>query len=68
MAVQAKLGHADWAISKIGGIKAVIIRHFGYGKPSVRGPLSAVNPDTLDKHQNYGILAELIEKKCNRDK
>ncbi|RXW22834.1 hypothetical protein EST38_g3002 [Candolleomyces aberdarensis] len=63
MWVQAKLGHADWAISKIGGIggiKALIVKHFGYGQPYVRGPLSAVNPDSLDKHQHYGILAELI--------
>lgn len=65
MAVQAELGHADWAISKIGGvggIKAVICRNFGYGQPYVRGPLNAVNPDTLDKHKDYGILAELIGK------
>jgi dihydrodipicolinate synthase/N-acetylneuraminate lyase len=65
MQVQAKLGHADWAISKIGGvggIKAVIVKNFGYGQPYVRGPLSAVDPDSLEKHQNYGILAELIAR------
>jgi 4-hydroxy-2-oxoglutarate aldolase len=34
MALQAKLGHADWAMQKLGGIsgvKAVVSKNFGYG-------------------------------------
>ncbi|KAJ7903623.1 hypothetical protein B0H14DRAFT_2665677 [Mycena olivaceomarginata] len=42
MALQARLGHADWAMQKLGGIsgvKAVVSKNFGYGVPHVRGPL-----------------------------
>ncbi|CAL1716581.1 unnamed protein product [Somion occarium] len=58
--LQALLGHADWQLGNVGsiaGIKAVVSKHFGYGKPFVRGPLGPANLDafTIDK------LEELIE-------
>lgn len=62
MKLQAKLGHGDWAASKlggIGGIKAVVTKNFGYGEPFVRGPLKPVNPDSL-KGPYYEALEELI--------
>jgi len=57
--IQALLGHADWELGKlgsIGGIKAVVSKHFGYGGTVVRGPLSAavVTPTSTTK------LEELI--------
>lgn len=63
MTLQAKLGHGDWATSKVGGIgglKAVISKNFGYGGPHVRGPLKAINPDHLEEHKYYRTLADLI--------
>jgi 4-hydroxy-2-oxoglutarate aldolase len=63
MALQGKLGHADWTVSKIGGIggiKAIVSKHFGYGVPWVRGPLSSGNVQALDT-QDLGVLVELIE-------
>ncbi|KAF8199513.1 hypothetical protein BJ912DRAFT_949240 [Pholiota molesta] len=62
--LQGKLGHGDWAASKvggIGGIKAVISQNFGYGQPKVRGPLKAVNVDNLIENNYYKTLLELIE-------
>jgi 4-hydroxy-2-oxoglutarate aldolase len=72
MALQAKLGHGDWAASKVGGIgglKAVISKNFGYGEPHVRGPLKAVNPYHLEEHEYYKTLADLIaiEESIPRD-
>lgn len=64
MILQGKLGHGDWAISKVGGIggvKAVISRHFGYGQGRVRGPLKAVNDQSLDTNKFHQFLQELIE-------
>lgn len=63
MALQEKLGHGDWAASKvggIGGIKAVVSKNFGYGEPHVRGPLKAVNIDNLATNKYYETLVELI--------
>ncbi|KAF8807074.1 dihydrodipicolinate synthetase [Phlegmacium glaucopus] len=63
MALQARLGHGDWAASKIGGIagiKAIISKNFGYGEPYVRGPLKVVNADHLDGDKFYNTLADLI--------
>ncbi|KAF8905019.1 hypothetical protein CPB84DRAFT_1676923 [Gymnopilus junonius] len=63
MILQGKLGHGDWAASKvggIGGIKAVISKNFGYGDPHVRGPLKAVSVESLEDHQYYQTLADLI--------
>ncbi|PPQ65288.1 hypothetical protein CVT26_000248 [Gymnopilus dilepis] len=63
MALQGKLGHGDWAASKIGGIggiKAVISKNFGYGQPHVRAPLKAVDVESLENHKYYQALADLI--------
>ncbi|TFK40052.1 hypothetical protein BDQ12DRAFT_711502 [Crucibulum laeve] len=63
MAIQAKLGHGDWAISKIGGIggiKAIVSKNFGYGQPFVRGPLKAVDPNSLQSNKFYGVIEELV--------
>ncbi|TFK21179.1 dihydrodipicolinate synthetase [Coprinopsis marcescibilis] len=69
MALQALLGHADWAASKIGGIggiKAIVSTHFGYGQPFVRGPLKSGNPEALDVNPHYKVILQLIdaEKNC----
>jgi len=63
MELQAKLGHADWAMQKLGGIsgvKAVVSKNFGYGVPNVRGPLKPLAIESLvgDKHVN--TVEELI--------
>ncbi|KAF7424763.1 hypothetical protein PC9H_010074 [Pleurotus ostreatus] len=50
MELQAQLGHADWAVGRIGGIggiKAIAQKHFGYGGKWVRGPLKHVEYDAL---------------------
>ncbi|KAF7773280.1 hypothetical protein Agabi119p4_5447 [Agaricus bisporus var. burnettii] len=63
MELQAKLGHGDWASSKVGGIgglKAVITANFGYGNPNVRGPLKPVNIDNFKGNAHYDTLLELI--------
>lgn len=64
MRLQANLGHADWAIGRIGGIggvKAVVSKNFGYGGNAVRGPLKAVDPLTLASHKHYAALELVIE-------
>ncbi|KAG5646119.1 hypothetical protein DXG03_004358 [Asterophora parasitica] len=61
--LQGKLGHADWAIGRIGGIggvKAVVSKNFGYGSPYVRGPLKAVDSERLRENKHYAIIEELI--------
>jgi dihydrodipicolinate synthase/N-acetylneuraminate lyase len=63
MELQAKLGHGDWAASKVGGIgglKAVITANFGYGNPNVRGPLKPVNIDNFKGNEYYETLLALI--------
>jgi dihydrodipicolinate synthase/N-acetylneuraminate lyase len=63
MDLQAKLGHGDWAVTKmggIGGVKAVITANFGYGNPNVRGPLKPVNIDNFKSNEHYETLLELI--------
>ncbi|KAF8626398.1 hypothetical protein AX17_006565 [Amanita inopinata Kibby_2008] len=63
MELQAKLGHADWAASKIGGIggiKAIISKHWGYGTTTVRKPLRSVNLDNLQGNKYLHLLEELI--------
>jgi 4-hydroxy-2-oxoglutarate aldolase len=63
MALQAKLGHADWTVGKIGGvggIKAIVSKYFGYGEPWVRGPLASGDVQALDE-KSMGVLLELIE-------
>ena len=64
MELQAKLGHADWAIQKIGGIggvKAIVSENFGYGKNVVRSPLKSVAGDSLQGISHYKAMQELIE-------
>ncbi|KAF8962708.1 hypothetical protein BDZ97DRAFT_1662595 [Flammula alnicola] len=63
MTLQGKLGHGDWAASKvggIGGIKAVVSKNFGYGEPHVRGPLKPVDVDKFAENKYYQTLIELI--------
>lgn len=63
MELQGKLGHGDWAASKvggIGGIKAVISKNFGYGQNFVRSPLKAVDLQGLQSNKYYRTLEELI--------
>ncbi|RDB31004.1 putative 4-hydroxy-2-oxoglutarate aldolase, mitochondrial [Hypsizygus marmoreus] len=63
MELQGKMGHADWAVGRIGGIggiKAIISKNFGYGETFVRGPLKAVDPEKLEDHKHYSVLEELI--------
>ncbi|PPQ71450.1 hypothetical protein CVT24_011962 [Panaeolus cyanescens] len=61
--LSAELGHGDWAASKVGGIgglKAVISKNFGYGKPIVRGPLKAISVDSLVQHPYYPQIEKLL--------
>ncbi|PFH52893.1 hypothetical protein AMATHDRAFT_138593 [Amanita thiersii Skay4041] len=63
MKIQAQFAHADWAISKIGGIggiKAVVSKHWGYGNGIVRGPLEGVDINRLANDRNYKVLETLI--------
>ncbi|KAJ3540471.1 hypothetical protein NMY22_g4285 [Coprinellus aureogranulatus] len=56
MEAQAVFGHADWAISKIGGIggiKAIVSQKFGYGQPFVRSPLRPVDASKLQEDNKY---------------
>lgn len=65
MALQSVLGHADWAVSKlggIGGVKAVVSKNFGYGNGSVRGPLKPVKDEALQENKYYSTLQALIIK------
>ncbi|KAL0956202.1 hypothetical protein HGRIS_002359 [Hohenbuehelia grisea] len=62
MELQAKLGHADWAVGRvggIGGIKSVVSKHFGYGERWVRGPLKAVEYEKLPE-KYVKTLEEMI--------
>lgn len=50
MKIQEELGHADWAVTKLGGVtglKRAVSELFGYGSADVRGPLSAAGPEKL---------------------
>ncbi|KAF7330487.1 hypothetical protein MVEN_02488100 [Mycena venus] len=63
MALQAKLGHADWAMQKLGGIsgvKAIVSKNFGYGVPNVRGPLKSLPIDSLVGNKYANTVEELI--------
>ncbi|KAF8072077.1 hypothetical protein FPV67DRAFT_1411398 [Lyophyllum atratum] len=63
MELQGKLGHADWAIGRIGGIggvKAIISKNFGYGGTVVRGPLKAVDSERLRENKHYAVMEEMI--------
>lgn len=57
--VQELLGHADWQLGKLGSItaiKSIVAKHFGYGTPSVRGPLAPLDIETATTDK----LEELI--------
>jgi len=63
MKLQGKLCHGDWASGRIGGIagiKAIISANFGYGQKFVRGPLTAIDPESLPTSKYHGILEVLI--------
>ncbi|KAJ7127150.1 hypothetical protein C8R44DRAFT_780556 [Mycena epipterygia] len=63
MELQAKLGHADWAMQKLGGIsgvKSVISKNFGYGVPNVRGPLKPLAMEALVGNKYAETVEELI--------
>jgi len=67
MTLQAKLGHADWAMQKLGGIsgvKAIVSKNFGYGVPNVRGPLKPLTIESLvgNKHANTVEWLIALEK------
>ncbi|KAH9838310.1 dihydrodipicolinate synthetase [Rhodofomes roseus] len=63
--IQGLLGHADWELGKlgsIGGIKAVVSKHFGYGGTVVRAPLSAavVTPTSTTKLDELIVLEKSL--------
>lgn len=63
MELQGKLGHADWAMQKLGGIsgvKSVISKNFGYGVPNVRGPLKPLAMEALVGNKHAETVEELI--------
>ncbi|KAH7920407.1 aldolase [Leucogyrophana mollusca] len=62
MKIQGILGQGDWATGKvggIGGIKALVSKHFGYGQTYVRGPLQAASAAQLSGPY-FDKLEELI--------
>jgi len=64
MKYQVLLGHADWAVTKVGGVtglKRAVSQFFGYGSPDVRGPLTAATPEKLmgKEGELLGRLAQL---------
>lgn len=62
-ALQAKMGHADWAVQKIGGIggvKSIVSRNFDYGETVVRAPLKRVAWDALAVNKHYSAIEEVI--------
>ncbi|KAH7912347.1 hypothetical protein BJ138DRAFT_1004643 [Hygrophoropsis aurantiaca] len=62
MKIQSILGQGDWATGKvggIGGIKALVSKHFGYGQTYVRGPLQVASATQLSGPY-FDKLEELI--------
>ena len=60
--IQRMLAHGDAIVSKYGGIgfiKALIAQEFGYGRPTVRGPLATASVDGLSS-ADATMLKELI--------
>lgn len=60
MELQALLGQGDYATKKVGGIgaiKALVTKHWAYGKPSVRAPLQPASA-----HQLSGTWFEKLEE------
>lgn len=67
MVLQGKLSHADWFLSKAGGIgviKAIVSSRFGYGEPFVRGPIPSGDAQKL-VGLDMERLDELIELEKN---
>lgn len=63
MKIQEQLGHADWAVTKIGGVtglKRAVSQFFGYGSPDVRGPLTAAAPEKLTGKEGE-LLMRMLE-------
>ena len=59
MQLQSKLGRADWAVQRSGGIgaiKAAILKQYGYGNTRVRGPLASA-----EIKAEVELLAELFK-------
>ena len=64
MELQEKFSQADWIVSQLGGIgglKALITNFFGYGNPTVRGPLKPVDLVNFSGTGSYDIMAGLTE-------
>ncbi|EIN09834.1 aldolase [Punctularia strigosozonata HHB-11173 SS5] len=62
MRLQERLGRADWAVAKVGGvggIKAIVSKAFGHGGTQVRGPLKSADVNKFGPEA--GALWELIE-------
>jgi 4-hydroxy-2-oxoglutarate aldolase len=60
--IQRMLAHGDAIASKYGGIgfiKALIAQNFGYGGPTVRGPLMAGSVDKLSSADS-ALLEEIL--------
>ena len=67
MALQAQIAHADWEVSKGGGVsalKSLVNEVFGYGNARARGPLGLVDvgKDVMGKDQVFQALVELEKK------
>ena len=64
MKVQEQLGHADWAVIKLGGVtglKRAVSEFYGYGSGDVRGPLTAAAPEKLLGKEGE-LLRKMLEK------
>lgn len=58
--LQALLGQSDWELGKLGsiaGIKAVVVKHFGYGSPFVRGPLAPLDVEKVTISKLSDLIA-----------
>lgn len=64
--LQSLIVHGDWLVKRIGGIaglKAIIVKEFGYGSGRVRGPLVPVPKEKVDALEGTKLSALLeIEK------
>ena len=60
--LQSLLAHGDWAVKRIGGIaglKAIIVKEFGYGSGRVRGPLVPASPEKIASLDQTKLVALL---------
>ncbi|KAL5525914.1 hypothetical protein ACEPAG_7252 [Sanghuangporus baumii] len=64
--LQSLLTHGDWAVKRLGGIaglKAIIVKEFGYGSGRVRGPLVPISAEKVDSIDETKLAALLkLEK------